>query len=612
MFILGIIGVLQVIWLPGFILLRIANIRTNRIGNLAFGFGLSLTFNYALVLILISLKIFYQWLLFIIIGIEIVIALWITRKQWIRPIGDTLRDFWLSLIEKFTTFLVNLKSHFTKKEYGAIFRKISFIFFFLLALIPLWWVIRIFVDNLGTVFNSWDAVISWNTWATQWVSNNLPQQTWRYPQLIPTNWAFIYVLIGNVKVQFFSKALMPLFLFSILLLMVGVGLKKRQAGFFLGGVITYFVIKHFLGEFIPEGYVDIPVAFMSFASIATLFWAGMQDEDSAKKTLWLGAVLAGGAAVTKHTGLYCLAAFPLLAYLLVIRKFRNFTFGKVIRQLLVLILISVVIAAPWYMYKEYTFMIGSDEPETGIISNVLSTSFGESGLFTRLQGSMTQLGKYLALYVVILLSLFFLENTYRWLAVFIIIPFTLLWALFLGYDIRNLTIAMPFLSLVSGICFVAVFEWVYGKVLHPLFQKLPCIVIIIIAVLFPVAANFLITKEKLNVTQVTLQKQLFSKSLDENLYSYFGDEDLSHVQIATNYPVAFLPGFENTQIKFSFNELQVLRSLVDDPAVGYLLVPVYAAEDNQEFIQSTLDSGKLIFLFEDSSWIGYSFYKIIR
>lgn len=151
MFLLGIVGVLQVIWLPGFILLRIANIRTSRIGNLAFGFGLSLTFNYVLVLILVSLKIFYQWLLLIIIGIEIVIALWITRKQWTILVGDTFRNFWLSLIEKFTAFLVNLKSHFTKKEYGAIFRKISFIFFFLLALIPLWWVIRIFADNLGTV-----------------------------------------------------------------------------------------------------------------------------------------------------------------------------------------------------------------------------------------------------------------------------------------------------------------------------------------------------------------------------------------------------------------------------------------------------------------------------
>ena len=212
------------------------------------------------------------------------------------------------------------------------------------------------------------------------------------------------------------------------------------------------------------------------------------------------------------------------------------------------------------MFKEYTFMIGSDEPETGIISNVLSTSFGESGLYTRLQGSMAQLGKYLALYVVRLFSLFFLENTYRWLA---------------GFNHHTLYIA------------VGIVPWL----LHP--QPCDCNAFLILGqrdllycsfrmglwkssasivpktalhshyyhcCTFSSSGKFPHHERKLNVTQVTLQKQLFSKSLDENLYSYFGDEDLSHVQIATNYPVAFLPGFENAQIKFSFNELQVLPS----------------------------------------------------
>ena len=612
MFILGIIGVLQVTWLPGFILLRIANIRTSRIGSVVFGFGLSLTLNYVLVLILTTLKIFYQWLLYIVIGLEIVTALWITRKQWTRPIGDTFRDFWLSLIDKFTTFLVNLKSHFTKKEYDAIFKSISFILFFLLALIPLWWVIRIFADNLGTVFNTWDAVVSWNTWATQWASNNLPQHTWRYPQLIPTNWALIYVLIGNSKVQLFTKALMPLFLFSIILLMIGLGLKKRQAGFLLAGVISYFVIKHFLGEYIPEGYVDIPVSFMSFASIATLFWAGLQEEELAKKTLWLGAVLAGGAAVTKHTGLYCLAAFPLLAYLLVIRKFRNFTFGKTIRILLIIILISVVIAAPWFVYKEYSFIIGSDTSGTEFVNNSLSISFGKSTILGRLPGSMSQLGKYLALYVIVLVSLLFLENIYRWLAVFIIIPFTLLWLLFLGYDIRNLAIAMPFLSLVSGIGIMSMIFWVYNKIIRPFFSKFPMAIIFVFIILGTVTSAFFFRAETLINNQVTQQKQIFSKTLNEQLYAFFGFSDLSQVRIITNYSVSYLPGFEHSQVEFYFDDLPVLQSLLADPTVGYLLVPVYAAEDNQEFIQSALDSGKLIFIFEDSSWIGYSFYKIIR
>jgi hypothetical protein len=225
---------------------------------------------------------------------------------------------------------------------------------------------------------------------------------------------------------------------------------------------------------------------------------------------------------------------------------------------------------------------------------------------------MTQLGKYLALYVVMCISLLFLENDYRWLTIVIIIPFTLLWALFLGYDVRNLAIAMPILSVVSGIGLVTMLEWFYNKILLPILHKLPRFLILVVIGLLLVTTNFLFSKEKLVDTQTSLQKQIFSKTLDESLYAYFGEKDLSKVRMITNYPVAYLPGFKHSQEKFFFNDVSVLNSLMQDPAIGYLLVPVNASIAVQEYLQSKLEAGDIKFVFDDSAWIGYSFYEIMH
>ena len=53
------------------------------------------------------------------------------------------------------------------------------------------------IRNTGSIFLTWDSLLSWNRWATAWADGTFQaQRTSGYPQLIPCNWAVAYKLIG--------------------------------------------------------------------------------------------------------------------------------------------------------------------------------------------------------------------------------------------------------------------------------------------------------------------------------------------------------------------------------------------------------------------------------
>ena len=139
-----------------------------------------------------------------------------------------------------------------------------------LGLLGVAWVINLILRNLGGVFNTWDAILSWNRWATAWASGVLPADTGYYPQLLPANWSLTYVLIGNPSIQIFARSLGPLFLFFILLLFLDLGFRSRSYGVLLGAFFTWIIFRGYLSEFIADGYADLPAAFLGFLSVMLL------------------------------------------------------------------------------------------------------------------------------------------------------------------------------------------------------------------------------------------------------------------------------------------------------------------------------------------------------
>ena len=211
MFILGILGFFQVLFLPGLILRKSVQLPHNFFFSLACIVGLSLITNYVMVFFLTAIGLFVHWFVLSLIALEIGFILYLYRNVLINlSIEDMVQQVWNPFIEQISSLFPKIRSEKENKTIQVL-RALIVLLFFIIGIVAIEWISRFFRNNIGEVFNTWDAVLSWNRWAVDWASNHMPVRTEDYPQLIPANWALIYKIIGTSSIQFFSKAIMPLF-----------------------------------------------------------------------------------------------------------------------------------------------------------------------------------------------------------------------------------------------------------------------------------------------------------------------------------------------------------------------------------------------------------------
>ena len=114
--------------------------------------------------------------------------------------------------------------------------------------------------------------------------------------------------MGNQTVQLFAKSIMPLFPFVTLLMFLDLALSERSFGALVGLVVSRYMIKKFLGEYIAEGYVDTALMFFGFLTIYNLIkLQHISDTAEQVRQIIAGVIFASGAALTK-TGRFIYAA----------------------------------------------------------------------------------------------------------------------------------------------------------------------------------------------------------------------------------------------------------------------------------------------------------------
>ena len=218
MFILGLCALLQITFLPGILILGVFDLRKGVIQTLVSAFGLSLIVNHILVFFITVLKLNISIVFYILFGLEIIALLWLER-QWL---GRQLED-WIQQIEtNLESYIRQVGDRLSRLPSEPIARALSILWMVaavILAGSSIWWAIRFWLTNIDTVFTQWDAIVSWNHWATEWFAGQFPRQTSQYPQLIPTNFAVTYAFLQGTQVQIFAKSFMPLFNIFILLMM---------------------------------------------------------------------------------------------------------------------------------------------------------------------------------------------------------------------------------------------------------------------------------------------------------------------------------------------------------------------------------------------------------
>jgi hypothetical protein len=604
MFFLGILAILQMTLLPGLVLVKAFRLKLGTIQGLAYCFGLSLIVNYAAVLLLTTLGLYRQVVALALVAVEVIGGLWLYRAELLQSWKVTGVSLWNRSSSLLHYLLPDLKSiEEGRSIYDVLLGTVTGVFAFF-AITDMFWAVMVFISNVGTVFNAWDAVLSWNRWATEWAQNQFPSGVGLYPQLLPANLSLTYVMMNDIQVQFFAKATIPLFLFFILLLFFDLGLNWKSMGAFIGLILTRLIIKKFTGEFIAEGYADIPMTCMAFLSVYALIKAkGQSDPLMQRQGVFLGAVFAGGAAVTKQAGVYLLVLYPLLAYLVVLRSGREWTRSEKTRTLLLGLGIALLLCVPWYTYKQVQIVRGLDANN---VEYVTSGIYHGASVVDRLSHALQSLDKYAILLALMIPALFLLEGAYRWLVILLVIPFSLIWAGYFSYDTRNLALIFPVWGLAAGLCLERLFKIGFALALRLKLERLKAYVGVALLLLVLIGSSFVFTAASLKEKQTTQQKQIFNASLNAQLYDYIGQVG-KPIKILTSYPVEYLPGLENIEVNYSFNDYASFNQQISQPEIDYLLIPVNVNDEIKAAVTQNLDNGNYRLIFEDDHFIPYQF-----
>lgn len=440
MLLLGIIGIVQTIFLPGILILHFANIKTKSlIQKYIYVFALSLFANYSIVTILVLLKIYVSATMFSIIGVEILLLIFLITQKRILITGlQNLNEFYNS--KKFqlkqNTFVVK----------SLIISSLTIILFYFSLLIA----------NIGTIFYFTDTVnnIHWNTWALDFANNTLPIQSSHFPQLIPSNWSISYLLIGKSNIHFFPKSIMPLFFLGNVLMFWDLAITNRQYVYLIA-LIVYGLFGPIIYNlvFIADGNGDLPVSFFAFLSFYAYLKRNKNKYDLREYILIF--LFASTAAGTKLAGFYI---FVFISILCLYHLTGNYKSLKISDYIILIVSVIIILGANlfWY-YLKPNVMVGSlHQPEwlaknySDILSNALHLIYYNLGLPV-------------VAFFVLTTAFSLLDKRARWISIIMVIPPIVLWMFKYSSDFRNLSFAVPFLAYVSSFGFIKIIEIAINK-----------------------------------------------------------------------------------------------------------------------------------------------------
>jgi hypothetical protein len=573
---LGILGSIQAVFLPGFLVVFARDRGLSRTFRVVLIFGLSLVINYFLVMLLVIVHWYTQRTLLVIFCLETA-ALGLCLKNYFaspkKPPAPAAAAIPASHLVFFirTCYQIALAAAFC-------------------------WA----VSRLRNVFNSWDAVASWNRWACDIAGNILPRNTLNYPQLLPCVMSIPYTFMKNTEIWFFSYAVHLPFLFVTLAAgysLIDEGEPLPALG--MGVLAAVWFFGRAGGGARMTGYADFPVQSMGAYILCTMIMWENRQGDAEKEPflrICLGALLAG-AAVTKQAGLPLLAFFPFMA----LERSSGAAAAPVFRRRLWALLAGIVIAvAPWYLYVRAKIALGLDSSE---VSWVMGGIHEGRGPLARLISAMRS-HPFIFWWAGAALPALRVKRC-RLTALFGVL-YVFMWAFLLSYDIRNVSFAVPFLGFAAGAWLSA-----YGEKLVSIFRAVINVYvsrerkitgILGVLVLIAGAAGFLSFNDRL--IQYNIKKRMHAGlGIEMNTAILETIRENPSAVIVTDYqPVFFLPGIQQSSFhsisdyKPEFEE-QLLPALTSSPNSYFLARNPF----QKEWVYRLMRQGRLIpvMLYED-------------
>ncbi|NIM11945.1 MAG: hypothetical protein GTO45_07505 [Candidatus Aminicenantes bacterium] len=599
MYLLGLLSIMQMVFIPGFIVLKFFRFHLeSKIQTLVYSFGLSLLINYLLVYVLTVAKIYKPAAIYTIFLIEILLLVYYLKKSTQFRINFAVKD----PADQFSSFL---KSN---SVYYNILLLVSFIFIILYF--------SYFFSSFGSVFTKWDAMVSWNRWATSWAANQLPTLTFRYPQLIPANWSITYVMIQNANVQLFAKSIMSLFPIATLFLFMDLALRKKDLTYLVALIAYGSIIRAiFTPGLIVDGYVDIAITFFAFLA----FYVCYSNEVSEKNIL-LGIIFACASAVTKQAGIYILAVMIAWSLWTLFKNRKNLSLKKISRIIVSMTVIVIAIFLSWYIYISILIDKKIEVSEKGGISFAMNSVHGDRNLGQRLIYSFERLvqeGDFNTGLVFGLLLFFLAFSLFhkksRKITLLIVIPFTLIWGFFFSYDNRNLALAFPFIALSCAYGLMVFFDKLIVKTRHQRQYKFSLLYLSVLIVSVTVFLNFTIySKKNLTQNQHEQKTQIGVPQLNKFLYNYEATHGFKGKIFSAYQYLAVLPELKHLYVPLPYYEKITVKKHINGilkmKDIHYFLTLKRRIEpDAQELINKKIKKGEYIPIF---SFKGYQLFKI--
>jgi hypothetical protein len=532
LFVLSVIAFLQMTCIPGFIALKYSRVTLeSKLQAVVYTFALSVLINYLSVYLLTVIKIYKPITIYIILSIELLLLVYY-RMRFHKPIGININ---FKLPSESFKKLSESNSSFYHVVFGLSIVVIVIFFY-------------IFISRIKAVFYLTDPVLGWNRFALDWFHNQLPVNTWYYPQLIPANWSLAYVIMRSSDIGMAARSIMPLFSIFTTFLFLDLGLRKKNAAYFLGlifyGIIIFYLYR---SAFIAGGHMDIPVAFFAFLSFYVLHLHHADQPFQVRNSI-LSIIFASAAAVTKQPGLYILIIILAWNFRLFYKNRTSLPGKTIIKTTAAVLLIIAAIVLSWYLPR--LVLIHKGMENSGI--HVLTQEIHQGRTYVeRLQFGFDKIihardkkdGDAFFIYLALIFLFFSLfSRKTRNVSLFIVIPFTLLWGLFFSYDYRNLTMAFPFMAFSMAVGFLWLFDRLFRKSGHLpglrlSFWHLVCFLIPLLIIL-----NFTLFKEDAIINnQLTQQRHIGDMQLNKRLYEYY-EKNGFEGKVFSKYPYfRFLP-----------------------------------------------------------------------
>lgn len=528
MIFLSMLSLFQILFLPGFLVLVLLRLNQGVIRTPIFSMGLSLLINYLLVLVLTLLHFYHRSTLLLIVMFEIIFLLiWFLRYP--------------------------LKFHFqqdfkaTKAQCVAGINQLSpiAILIFVLSCVTILFYLFYILSNFRPVFASTDPLIGWNEWARYWFLGLMPVSIAHFPQLLPANWSLTYLFINTSFIQLFIKLMSTIFPFAFLLLFFDLFVQTRNRSFLLALILSGYLLFAFLSWRVFSGFSDLPCMFFAALSLYTLFLPIKRySKKQCIKLILLGSAFAAASALTKRAGLLIAVAYPFFVCWFALWDRPDFSHQEKIVAFIYSALLIFVLVFSSYGYFSFFGLVNYFEGSPHYIA-YFQLSFINRFFYglSLLRDALGYFNFYFLLPITLILGLI---RKPKMIVLFLWgIFYFLVWALFFSYDLRNLTLILPVVGVISGFGLNDILS--LKRINTFLF-----LLLMVLLVIFGINRDNL--KNAIIEQQMNAQMQFGFPDLNKPIFSFFQKHSL-HGTILTNYAfLKFLPGFRSFTTPLLWNQ----------------------------------------------------------